>query len=79
MVGWEKVGMTTGGWSGQLIPRWEIRGVGSELRGPSCFLGELSGNAERGQRGGEGSGEGTLNSLSMGSLLCRRWVKSRRL
>lgn len=57
MVGWEKVGMTTGGWSGQLIPRWEIRGVGSELRGPSCFLGELSGNAERGQRGGEGSRE----------------------
>lgn len=68
-----------GGRSGQLIPRWEIRGVGSELRVPSFFPGVLSENAEGGQRGGEGSGEGTLNSISMGSLLCRRWVKSRRL
>lgn len=79
MVGRGKVGMTTGGRSGQLIPRWEMTGVGSELRGPSCFLGVLSENAQGRVRGGEGSGEGTLNSLSMGSLLCRRWVKSRRL
>lgn len=52
------------------------KGEGSAWMGLSGSLGPLEGQAK-----GEGARAGrvTLNSLSMGSLLCRRWDKSRRL
>lgn len=57
-------------------------GGGVSVDGPLWVpgtIGEGLGSRARAEEEGARAGRVTLNSLSMGSLLCRRWDKSRRL